>query len=148
MAPRGSQGYEPGRTPDLEKVLDWMLLLASWTLSLAPGRLSLLVDYSLNRLILSSTLPQILTSAFRSVGPPLVINSPVAFTWLPYLLHARNTAPIPPNFQEFPFKPGASVFPCGRLRTREIYDPHPGHFICEETTPSQGAQGSRVEAVA
>ena len=41
-----------------------MLLLASWTLSLAPGRLSLLVDYSPNRLILSSTLPQILTSAF------------------------------------------------------------------------------------
>ena len=112
-APRGSQGYEPGRTPDLEKVLDnWMLLLVSWTLSLAPGRLSLLVDYSLNRLILSSTLPQILTSAFRSVGPSLVINSPVSLMRFPRIPHARINAPIPPIFQVFPFKPGASVFPC------------------------------------
>ena len=139
---RDGQGYEAGRIPDSESVgLDAavaVLDVVSRCWSTIPRT--------------DSTLPRPFPDPSSDPHFRLPIrwsfaghNSPVAPTPFPCLPHARINTPIPPVFQEIPPKPGASVFPCDRLRIREICDPHPGHFICEETTSSQGAQVSRVD---
>ena len=107
-----------------------------------PGHLSSLVDYvPESARSFPRHLPQILTSAFRSVGPSLVVNSPVALTQFPSLSRARINAPIPPVFQKVPLKTGAPVFRRPTSNPRDMASLSQALYL--RITSSQGAQVSR-----